>query len=71
MHQKAAAPFVDYFSKQKRLVSVDVSSGLEEAIWDKIHEFFTTIDLHAWRPVYSVMVFAMSKSLSDKVCVYI
>jgi adenylate kinase family enzyme len=59
MHQNACTPFLEYFKSKGRLVSVDVSSGVGDAIWDKIHEFFTTLNMHAWRPVDCVLVFAM------------
>ena len=59
MHEDASKPFQDYFSSTDRLLSIDVSSGAEEPIWDKIHEFFTGLQLKAWRPVNSILVFAM------------
>ncbi|CAI8026970.1 hypothetical protein GBAR_LOCUS15446, partial [Geodia barretti] len=51
--------FLEYFSSSDRLLSIDVSSGAEEPIWDKTHEFFTGLQLKAWRPVNSMLVFAM------------
>ena len=59
MHNKAAQPFIDYFRSSNRLITVDVSSGAMEPIWDKVHEVFTDMDMIAWRPVDSVLVFAM------------
>lgn len=61
MHENACRPFIDYFSSSDRLVSIDVSSGAEEPIWDKVHEFFTGLHLQAWRPVNSILVFAMGQ----------
>ena len=61
MHEKAVLPFLDYFKAGERVVTVDVSSGATEAIWDKVHEVFTALHLQAWRPVNSVLVFAMGK----------
>lgn len=55
----ALQPFLSYFKRCDRVVSVDVSSGASEAIWDKVHEVFTSLHLRAWRPVDSVLVFAM------------
>lgn len=62
MHEKAVQSFLDYFKFRERIVTVDVSSGASEAIWDKVHEVFTSLHLKAWRPVDSVLVFAMGKS---------
>ena len=45
-----------------RVVSLDVSSGQHDAIWDKMYEFFTSLDIRAWRPVDSVLVFALGKA---------
>ena len=63
MHEAACKPFLEYFSATDRLMSIDVSSGAEEPIWDKIHEFFTGLQLQAWRPVDSILVFAMGQLL--------
>ncbi|XP_064384200.1 uncharacterized protein LOC135333213 isoform X2 [Halichondria panicea] len=60
MHEKAVQPFVQYFQSCDRLVSVDVSSGASEAIVDRIHQVFTSLNLQAWRPVNTVLVFAMN-----------
>ena len=59
LHEQAAAPFIEYFSVSERLVSVDASSGAMEPLWDKVHELFTSLSLVAWRPVETVLVFAM------------
>ncbi|CAI8026968.1 hypothetical protein GBAR_LOCUS15446, partial [Geodia barretti] len=59
MHENACKAFLEYFSSSDRLLSIDVSSGAEEPIWDKTHEFFTGLQLKAWRPVNSMLVFAM------------
>ncbi len=61
MHENALQPFLGYFNSRERVVSVDVSSGASEAIWDTVHEVFTSLQLQAWRPVDSVLVFAMGK----------
>ena len=61
MQQKAIQPFLDYFRDTKRLVTVDVSSGAMEPIWDKIHDILHSFGLVAWRPVESVLVFAMGE----------
>ena len=58
MHQNVCAPLLNYFSPD-RTVSLDVSSGQHDAIWDKVCEVFTNLGLHAWRPVDSVLVFAL------------
>ena len=54
-------PFLDYFKASDRVVTVDVSSGATEPIWDKVHEVCTSMHLQAWRPVDSVLVFAMGE----------
>lgn len=59
MQERAIQPFLDYFRDSNSLVTVDVSSGAVEPIWDKVHEIFTNMGLVAWRPVESVLVFAM------------
>ncbi len=64
MHEKAVQPFVQYFQSCDRLVSVDVSSGASEAIVDRVHQVFTSLNLQAWRPVNTVLVFAMSEPFS-------
>ena len=61
MHENACKPFLEYFSSSDRLASIDVSSGAEEPIWDKVHELFTDLNLQAWRPVNSILVFAMGE----------
>ena len=61
MHDAACKPFLEYFSSTDRLVSIDVASGAEEPIWDKVHGFFTGLQLQAWRPVNSILVFAMGE----------
>lgn len=61
MQEKAVQPFIEYFRSSDRIVTVDVSSGAMEPIWDKVHEVFTAMNLVAWRPVESVLIFAMGK----------
>ena len=61
MQEKAVQPFLEYFRSSDRMVTVDVSSGAMEPIWDKVHEVFTAMDLVAWRPVESVLIFAMGE----------
>lgn len=61
MHEKAVQPFLEYFHSSDRMVTVDVSSGAMEPIWDKVHEVFTSMNLTAWRPVESVLIFAMGE----------
>ncbi len=61
MHQNVCAPLLNYFSPD-RTVSLDVSSGQHDAIWDKVCEVFTNLGLHAWRPVDSVLVFALGRA---------
>ena len=61
MQEKAVQPFLKYFRSSDRMVTVDVSSGAMEPIWDKVHEVFTDMSLVAWRPVESVLVFAMGE----------
>ncbi len=61
MHEKAVVPFLDYFRSSDRMVSINVSSGAMEPIWDKVHVLFTDLHLQAWRPVDSVLVFAMGE----------
>ena len=59
MQEKAVQPFLEYFRDTERLVTVDVSSGAMEPIWEKVHEILHSMSLVAWRPVESVLVFAM------------
>ena len=61
MHQNVCAPLLNYFSPD-RTVSLDVSSGQHDAIWDKVCKVFTNLGLHAWRPVDSVLVFALGRA---------
>ena len=63
MQEKAVQPFLDYFRSSDRMVTVDVSSGAMEPIWDKVHEVFTSMGLVAWRPVESVLIFAMGETI--------
>ncbi len=58
LHEESIAPFLDFFRSTNRLATIDVSSGAAEPIWDKIHEFFLSNNLHAWRPIDSILVFA-------------
>ena len=67
MQEKAVQPFLEYFNSSDRMVTVDVSSGAMEPIWDKIHEVFTSMGLVAWRPVESVLIFAMGETI-DTTC---
>ena len=69
MHDDACKPFLDYFTSTDRLASIDVSSGADEAIWDKVHEFFTGLQLQAWRPVNSILVFAMGQYYLQPTCI--
>ena len=64
MQEKAVQPFLEYFRSSDRMVTVDVSSGAMEPIWDKVHEVFTSMSLVAWRPVESVLIFAMGKGIN-------
>ena len=64
MAMTAINPFLQYFEDSNRLVTVDVSSGAMDPIWDAVHHLFTTLELTAWRPVNSVLVFALGE------CVY-
>lgn len=61
MHQNVCTPLLNYFSPD-RVVSLDVSSGKHDAIWDKVHEVFTSLGIHPWRPVDSVLVFALGRA---------
>ena len=61
MHQNVCTPMLNYFSPD-RVVSLDVSSGQHDAIWDKVHKVFTSLNIHAWRPVDSVLVFALGRA---------
>ena len=61
MHIAAVSPFTQYFADSNRLVTIDASSGAMEPIWDAVHHFFTSLHLTAWRPVNSVLVFALGK----------
>lgn len=61
MQEKAVQPFLDYFAASDRILTVDVSSGAADPIWDKVHEVCTSMHLQAWRPVDSVLVFAMGE----------
>ena len=63
MQEKAVQPFIEYFHSTDRMVTVDVSSGAMEPIWDKVHEVFTSMNLVAWRPVESVLIFAMGETI--------
>lgn len=63
MQEKAVQPFLEYFHSSDRMVTVDVSSGAMEPIWDKVHEVFTSMGLVAWRPVESVLIFAMGETI--------
>ena len=68
MNENASRPFLEYFSSSDRLVTINVSSGAEEPIWDKVHGFFTDLHLQAWRPVNSILIFAMGELSEYKPC---
>ena len=61
MAMTAINPFLQYFKDSNRLVSVDVSSGAMDPIWDAVQQLFISLDLAAWRPVNSVLVFALGE----------
>lgn len=64
MHESVSRPFLDFFHSTGRLVTVDVSSGELEPIWDIVQSFFIAKQLQANQPVDTVLVFAMGKPLS-------
>ena len=65
LYHLSVKPFLDYFSESDRLVTVDVTSGIADLIWNQVHETMCTLEFHPNRVVNTVMLFIFSKSISD------
>ncbi|ESO97288.1 hypothetical protein LOTGIDRAFT_159309 [Lottia gigantea] len=50
-------PFLDYFQKSERLLTVDTSTGMLEFIWSKVCEVFSDLELNTLQNVETVIIF--------------
>lgn len=66
LYQNSVRHFMDYFAKQDKIVTVDVSCGVPELIWSKVCDFFTQFDFQSTHIPESVVVFGFDeKDLSE------
>eukprot|EP01136_Pigoraptor_vietnamica_P009236 Opistho-1_new@45519 len=56
---EASKPFVDYFEKQQRLVSVDVSTAPTDAVLDHVHKIFQGFKFNRAQKINTVALFSM------------
>ncbi len=61
LYQQSVKSFLDYFSKSERLITVDVTSGVADLIWNQVHDTMCELDFHPHRVVNTVVLFAFSK----------
>eukprot|EP01137_Pigoraptor_chileana_P009973 Opistho-2@58995 len=55
----ASKPFVDYFEKNQRLVTVDVSTAPTDAVLDHVHKIFQNLKFNRAQKINTVAFFAM------------
>lgn len=60
-------PFIDYFNKQDCLVTVDVTCGVADIIWHRVHELFCDLDFKPHRTVNTVILFAFDENEADSI----
>ncbi len=61
LYQQSVNPFLDYFAKTERLVTVDVTSGVADLIWNQVHLTMCQLDFHPNRTVNTVVLFVFSE----------
>jgi hypothetical protein len=54
-------PFVDYFSQHDRLVTVDVTCGVADLIWHRVHQLLCDLEFKPHRTVNTVILYAFGK----------
>ncbi|XP_052245081.1 uncharacterized protein LOC127854107 isoform X3 [Dreissena polymorpha] len=61
LYEESIKHFMEYFETRNKIVSIDVSSGAEDAIWAKLCEFFSKFDCQSRRIVESVIIFGFGE----------
>lgn len=54
---------MDYFTKEEKVVTVDVSCGVPQVIWSKVCDFFAQFDFQSTSIPESVVVFGFGKNI--------
>ena len=62
LYENSIRHFMDVFEAKDNIVSVDVSSGRQDAIWAKLCDFMAGYNIHSTRIVESVVVFGFGES---------
>lgn len=62
LYELCAKPFLDYFASSDRLVTVDVTCGVADFIWHRVHLLLCDLDFHPDRTVNTVVVFAFGEN---------
>ncbi|KAK6191370.1 hypothetical protein SNE40_003079 [Patella caerulea] len=57
LFDKNVRPFLDYFQRSERLLTVDTSSGVVDLIWGKICEVFSDLELQNLQNIETVIIF--------------
>ena len=61
LYQQSVNSFLDYFAKTERLVTVDVTSGVADLIWNQVHLTMCELEFHPSRAVNTVVLFVFGK----------
>ena len=63
LYENSVKNFMDYFEKQRKIVTIDVSCGLPDVIWCKICDFFSDFNFKASKSPETVILFGFGKLL--------
>ncbi|KAL3842042.1 hypothetical protein ACJMK2_020107 [Sinanodonta woodiana] len=70
LYCNSAKPFIEFFQKSGRLVSVDVSCGLQEAIWSRICDFLMDLNFPHLKVAETVILFVFGDQELDNYHVF-
>lgn len=63
LYQNSIKHFMDYFIKEDKVVTVDVSCGVPQVIWSKVCDFFSQFDFQSTSIPESVVIFGFGKKI--------
>ena len=61
LYDSSIKPFIDYFNKKEKLVTIDVSCGIPDVIWSRVFEFFDDFDFKPQTTNETVILYAFGK----------
>lgn len=60
LYTNAVKPFLDYFKKSDKLISLDCSSGKVEMMWSSLRDFLKSNNMHSHKSANTVIYFAFT-----------